>query len=330
MTWLDTLGGITASALEAMTPLLLAATGGLFTELAGMLNIALEGLMLAGAFFGFAAAAVSGSLLLGILAGALASSLIAWIYGSATLRLKANVFITGLAANIFAPSVTAVLSAAWFGTRSVVALAVPEPARPLQTSLGRIPVLGRVFFFPTQSRLPFLGPRRGCGRHYLPLGSGNEDPGHRREGGSRGRGWFQAGFLQVVGDHNLGIFLRHRRGVSLASPGSLCAQHEFRQGVDRPGRHISGEPPSRQDGPGLFCFRPGGELFQLCPRPVRNPQRIHPGDSLRSDPYRALPRHIGQERIRTRGENHFTEYRTVRAGSEFARTPDRRNGRVRP
>jgi len=194
MTWLDTLGGITASALEAMTPLLLAATGGLFTELAGMLNIALEGLMLAGAFFGFAAAAASGSLLLGILAGALASSLIAWIYGSATLRLKANVFITGLAANIFAPSVTAVLSAAWFGTRSVVALAVPEPTRPLQTSPGKYRVwAGRSF--PNQSRLPFLGPRRGCGRHYLPLGSGNEDPGHRREGGGRGRGWFQAGFL---------------------------------------------------------------------------------------------------------------------------------------
>jgi len=154
MTWLDTLGGITASALEAMTPLLLAATGGLFTELAGMLNIALEGLMLAGAFFGFAAAAASGSLLLGILAGALASSLIAWIYGSATLRLKANVFITGLAANIFAPSVTAVLSAAWFGTRSVVALAVPEPTRPLQTRLGQNPVLGGAFF--SQHSLVYL------------------------------------------------------------------------------------------------------------------------------------------------------------------------------
>lgn len=146
MTWLDTAGNITASALEAMTPLLLAAAGGLFTELAGMLNIALEGLMLAGAFFGFAAAQASGSLSLGILAGALASSLIAWIYGSATLRLKANAFITGLAANIFAPSITAVLSARWFGTRSVVALTTPEPARIFQTSLGRVPILGKIFF----------------------------------------------------------------------------------------------------------------------------------------------------------------------------------------
>ncbi len=146
MNWLDTATGILASALSAATPLLLAAAGGLFTELAGMLNIALEGLILAGAFFGFAAASATGSIGLGILAGALASSAIAWIYGSATLRLKANVFITGLAANIFAPSITAVLSASWFGTRSVVALPIPEPARIFQTSLGRLPLLGEIFF----------------------------------------------------------------------------------------------------------------------------------------------------------------------------------------
>ncbi|MDX9783787.1 MAG: ABC transporter permease [Spirochaetia bacterium] len=146
MNWLDTATGILASALSAATPLLLAAAGGLFTELAGMLNIALEGLILAGAFFGFAAASATGSIGLGILAGALASSAIAWIYGSATLKLKANVFITGLAANIFAPSITAVLSASWFGTRSVVALPIPEPARIFQTSLGRLPLLGEIFF----------------------------------------------------------------------------------------------------------------------------------------------------------------------------------------
>jgi simple sugar transport system permease protein len=151
---LYTAAGIAASALEAMTPLLLAAVGGLFTELAGMLNIALEGLMLAGAFFGFAAAAASGSLALGVLAGALASSLIAWIYGSVTLKLKANVFITGLAANIFAPSLTAVLSAAWFGTRSVVALKIPDPARPFRSILGSNPVLGEVLF--SQHSLTYL------------------------------------------------------------------------------------------------------------------------------------------------------------------------------
>ncbi len=154
MSWLDTATGILASALAAMTPLLLAAAGGLFTELAGMLNIALEGLMLAGAFFGFAAASATGSLSLGILAGALASSAIAWLYGSATLRLKANAFITGLAANIFAPSITAVLSASWFGTKSVVALPIPEPARIFQKSFGKLPLLGGVLF--SQHSLSYL------------------------------------------------------------------------------------------------------------------------------------------------------------------------------
>jgi len=146
MSWLDTGITITTNALGAMTPLLLAAAGGLFTELAGMLNIALEGLMLAGAFFGFAAASAFNSIPLGMLAGALASTAIAWAYGSVTLKLKANVFITGLAANIFASGLTAVLSARWFGTKSVIALAIPNPVQPFAPLLGRIPVLGKLLF----------------------------------------------------------------------------------------------------------------------------------------------------------------------------------------
>jgi simple sugar transport system permease protein len=64
-------------AVEIMTPFLLAAIGGLFTELAGMLNIALEGLILTGAFFSVVLAAATGSLLLGILLGVLCSMLLA-------------------------------------------------------------------------------------------------------------------------------------------------------------------------------------------------------------------------------------------------------------
>jgi len=48
-----------ATAMNAMTPLLFAAVGGLFTELTGTLNIALEGLIITGAFFGAAAASVA-------------------------------------------------------------------------------------------------------------------------------------------------------------------------------------------------------------------------------------------------------------------------------
>jgi simple sugar transport system permease protein len=104
-----------------MTPLLLAATGGLFTEAAGMLNIALEGLLLTGAFAAVAAAHYTGSLALGLGAAILASLLLSAVLAWATLKLKSNVFITGLAANLFAAGMTVILSRRLFGTRGVVA-----------------------------------------------------------------------------------------------------------------------------------------------------------------------------------------------------------------
>ncbi|MEE8591470.1 MAG: ABC transporter permease, partial [Spirochaetia bacterium] len=93
-----------------MTPFLLAAIGGLFTELTGMLNIALEGLMLIGAFFSVVFTAFTGSLLLGILLGILATMLIAALFASISLYLKANIFISGLATNLLASGLTIVLA----------------------------------------------------------------------------------------------------------------------------------------------------------------------------------------------------------------------------
>jgi simple sugar transport system permease protein len=131
------------SIVTIMTPLLLAATGGLFTELAGMLNIALEGLLLTGAFAAVAAAHYTGSLALGLLTAILASLSLAALLGWATLTLRSNVFITGLAANLFAAGITVVLSHHLFGTRGVV---VPEnipPLPPVEIPLIRnIPLAG--------------------------------------------------------------------------------------------------------------------------------------------------------------------------------------------
>lgn len=131
------------SAVNIMTPLLLAATGGLFTELSGMLNIALEGLLLTGAFAAIAAAHYTGSLALGLLAAICASVLLAAILAGATLKLKSNVFITGLAANLFAAGITVTLSHHLFGTRGVV---VPEDIPRLFRldipRIGNIPAMG--------------------------------------------------------------------------------------------------------------------------------------------------------------------------------------------
>jgi simple sugar transport system permease protein len=133
------------SAVGIMTPLLLAATGGLFTELSGMLNIALEGLLLTGAFAAVAAAHYTGSLMAGTGAAILASLSLAAVLAWVTLKLKSNVFITGLAANLFAAGATVVLSQRLFFTRGVVAPEhLPRLSRFSIPLLGDIPIIGDI------------------------------------------------------------------------------------------------------------------------------------------------------------------------------------------
>ena len=110
------------SAVIIMTPLLFAATGGLFPALAGMLNIALEGLLLIGAFSAIAAVYYTGSFAAGLVAAICASVVLSALLAFTTINLRSNVFITGLAANLLAGGVTIVLSYYLFNTRGVVAL----------------------------------------------------------------------------------------------------------------------------------------------------------------------------------------------------------------
>lgn len=134
-----------SGAVSAMTPLLFAALGGLFTELTGMLNIALEGMITLGAFFGVYGSALTGNLAAGIALGIAASTLVSWIYGEITLRLKANEFITGLATNLLASGLTVILSQKLFDTKGVVAFKI-APLPVLTAALAKIPVVGPIFF----------------------------------------------------------------------------------------------------------------------------------------------------------------------------------------
>jgi ABC-type uncharacterized transport system permease subunit len=136
------------NAVGIMTPFLLAAIGGLFTELAGMLNIALEGLILTGAFFSIVFASATGSLLGGIFLGVVCAMLLALLFAAITLYLRANVFITGLATNLFASGFTIVLARQFYQTKGVIQFSdVPAlPAFVVPGALQRIPVLGDVLF----------------------------------------------------------------------------------------------------------------------------------------------------------------------------------------
>lgn len=102
------------SMIRLSTPLILAALGGLFSERAGVINIALEGMMLAGAFTAAAVTYAVGNPYVGLLAGMLAGMLVAAIHALACIRYKADQVVTGTAINILMLGMPAFLSGAFF------------------------------------------------------------------------------------------------------------------------------------------------------------------------------------------------------------------------
>jgi ABC-type uncharacterized transport system permease subunit len=106
--------GLFFSAIRLATPLLLAALGGLFSERSGVINIALEGLMLAGAFTAASMTYYAGSPWAGLLAAIIAGAAIAGIHAVACIRYRADQVVSGTAINILLTGVPALLSGAFF------------------------------------------------------------------------------------------------------------------------------------------------------------------------------------------------------------------------
>ncbi|HJQ33613.1 MAG TPA: ABC transporter permease [Pyrinomonadaceae bacterium] len=106
--------GLLFSAIRLATPLLLAALGGLYSERSGVINIALEGLMLAGAFTAASMTYYAGSPWVGLLAAIVAGALIAGVHAVACIRYRADQVVSGTAINILLTGVPALLSGAFF------------------------------------------------------------------------------------------------------------------------------------------------------------------------------------------------------------------------
>jgi simple sugar transport system permease protein len=136
----DTVVAILLATLGAGTPLVFAALGELVTEKSGVLNLGVEGMMVMGAVCGFAVAAQSGSLWLGVLAALLAGTAMAALFAVLTLTFLANQVAAGLALTIFG-----------LGTSAYIGLDYTSVAvngmQPIQLPLlSELPLIGPVLF----------------------------------------------------------------------------------------------------------------------------------------------------------------------------------------
>ncbi|MER2508721.1 MAG: ABC transporter permease [Amaricoccus sp.] len=147
---LATILQIAGSSLRLATPLLLACLAGLYSERAGVFDIGLEGKMLAAAFLAGAVSAVSGSAWIGLVAGIGASLALAAIHGLASITLKGNQLISGVAINFLASGLTALVGQNWFKmggqTPQLSGAQRFNPVTlPFAESIGRVPVIGPIY-----------------------------------------------------------------------------------------------------------------------------------------------------------------------------------------
>lgn len=136
------------------TPLLYGSLSEVYAERSGVMNTAIEGIFLMGAWAGFVGAYLTnGNLLIGIIAAIIAGILTAALYGWITIYLKQHQIVTGTAINILAVGVCAFFQRVIFGVP--VTPLIVQPLRPIAIPLlSKIPVIGPMLF--NQNILTYL------------------------------------------------------------------------------------------------------------------------------------------------------------------------------
>lgn len=129
--------------LRSTTPILLAALGGLISDVTGVVNIGLEGLMLVAAFTSIAVGSITGNWAIGVVSGVIICVLLSYAMGFFHLKLKVDIIITGFAVNLFGSSVTIFLMSKIFDTTGSY-----NPS-----NLDKIPIVN----IPVIQDIPLLG-----------------------------------------------------------------------------------------------------------------------------------------------------------------------------
>lgn len=127
-------------------PILLVVLGEVICERSGNLNLGLEGMMLAGALFGFMGTYYTGNLAAGCLAGILAGTALSLIHAVLTIDLKANQIVSGIALAVFGSGLTSFIGDKTSPVKMTMAVAPAAFRRLSIPLLSRLPVLGPIFF----------------------------------------------------------------------------------------------------------------------------------------------------------------------------------------
>jgi general nucleoside transport system permease protein len=149
---MDTLFYLVQNMLPVAIPLLLVALGGMFSERSGVVNIALEGIMLFGAFFGcLTVFFIQGTgmnpqviLIIGMVVAAIAGTLYAMLLAFAAINMKADQTISGTALNMLIPAVILLFAKMKFNSDGITTN-INFYMREVP-GLSKIPLLGDLFF----------------------------------------------------------------------------------------------------------------------------------------------------------------------------------------
>ena len=140
---IDLVYSILASTLRSSVPLILASMGGCFSMRAGVSDLGLEGMMLAGSFFAVLGSWISGNAWIGLLTGILFGAVFSMLHAVMHISYKVNASISGMCVNLLASAVTPLLLNVIFGM-SGKSVSVAAFAKPNWGILQKIPVIGRI------------------------------------------------------------------------------------------------------------------------------------------------------------------------------------------
>jgi len=147
MSWESWIVGTLSRTLAYGTPLLLATLGEIYAERSGVLNLGVEGMMIVGALSAFAVAYTTGNPWLGVLVSAVVGGAFSLIHAFASVTLRANQVVSGLALTMLGLGLSGVLGRRWEGW-------------PLFTPLREVSI-------PGLSKIPVLGPALFEGQNLL-------------------------------------------------------------------------------------------------------------------------------------------------------------------